>query len=180
MNVIHSRCNKAKLDTVAEGKLEWTKLLSDFYPSFHESVELARMKGKDPTKQINLEVSDVKCDKCGAMMVFRQGKFGKFLACPNYPTCKNTKPIQNNEPKKDFGLCPHCGKPMVQRMSKYNKPYYTCSGYPDCKFMVWDIPAPILCPKCKNVMKKVTTKDGMVKYVCLDSKCGNIVVPKND
>ena len=178
MDVKFTANMEKELDTVAEGKLEWTKLLSNFYPSFHETVEMAKMKGKDPTKQVSLEVSNVKCDKCGAMMVVRQGKFGKFLACPNYPSCKNTKPMPSNDNSQDYGKCPHCGRAMIKRTSKANKPYYTCSGYPDCKFISWDIPAPILCPKCKNAMRIVKSKDGSIKYVCSDAKCGNVVAAK--
>ncbi len=160
-----------KLDEIAEGKEKWYLVLKDFYPEFHKQVLNVRFFGKkDPAQE-----SDVICDKCGARMIIKQGKFGKFLACPNFPRCQNTKPFEEPVAK-----CPQCGRPVYQRTSKKGKPYYTCSGYPSCKFIAWDLPAPILCPKCKGPMKIVEDKEGKKSYVCTNNACKTVVVPENE
>ncbi len=134
-------------DIEYEGK-DWRKVLSEFYAPFIQAVKIA---AKDGTKtKLPDEVSDVICDKCGANMVIRNGKFGKFLACPNYPNCKNTKPI---EPEISIDAkCPLCGKNIKQLRTKKNKIFYGCEGYPDCKFMSWNIPANEKCPSCGQDM----------------------------
>ena len=162
---------EAKLDDIAEGKEKWHQVLQAFYPEFHQQVINVRMIGKKDPAQL----SDVICDKCGARMIIRQGKFGKFLACPNYPRCQNTKPFEEPVSK-----CPQCGRPVYQRTAKSGKPYYTCSGYPICKFIAWDLPAPILCPKCNSVMKQYKDKEGNTKYICTNRACKTQVVPNNE
>ena len=93
--------------------------------------------------------SDVPCDKCGRMMVIKTGKFGKFLACPGYPECKNTKPII-----EDVGVdCPTCGKNLIYRKTKTGKKYVACSNYPECKFSSWNIPTKDKCPKCGEFLE---------------------------
>ena len=162
---------EAKLDDVAEGKEKWHQLLQDFYPEFHRQVISVKIGGKkDPAQE-----SDVICDKCGARMIIKQGKFGKFLACPNFPRCQNTKPFEEPVAK-----CPQCGRPVYQRTAKSGKPYYTCSGYPICKFMSWDLPAPVLCPKCNSVMKMTKDREGHTKYICTNRACKTQVVPNNE
>ena len=134
-------------DIEYEGK-DWHKVLSEFYGPFIEAVKAA---SSDGTKaKVPEEVSDVICDKCGANMVIRTGRFGKFLACPNFPTCKNTKPL--NEEKPIDAKCPLCGKNIKKLKTKKGKIFYGCEGYPDCKFMSWNIPANEKCPNCQNDM----------------------------
>ena len=113
--------------------------------------------------------SDIICEKCGANMVEREGKFGKFLACPNYPECKNIKPVEN-EPET---TCPICGKPVNKRHSKTGKIFYGCSGFPDCKFMSWDSPTGKLCPKCNEhiIVKNIQGKE---KIKCSNKDCDYI------
>ena len=94
------------------------------------------------------EISSVRCPKCGQNMVVKSGKFGRFLACPNYPDCKSTAPMPSDEEPKLAGKCPQCGSPMTVRKSKKGKVYYSCLGYPDCKFMSWDVPTGEKCPQC--------------------------------
>lgn len=144
MNVGFTADMENKLDDIEyEGK-DWHKVISEFYEDFEPAVEAA---SKDNTKsKVPDEVSDVICDKCGAQMVIRSGRFGKFLACPNYPTCKNTKPLE--EPKKVVAKCPICGKNVIARKSKKGKIFYGCEGYPECSFVSWNIPANEKCPKC--------------------------------
>ncbi len=161
-----------KLDLIERGA-EWQKIVEDFYPSFEEEIKKAQTGGG---KKIVLPemISDVKCDKCGANMVIKEGKYGKFLACPNYPDCKNIKNFV--EP---VGKCPICGGDISKRFGKNGSTFYGCSNYPNCKFMSWDLPAPILCPSCSSTMKIV--KDGdKSKYVCTNKKCNHTVVPKED
>ena len=100
------------------------------------------------------ELSSVRCPKCGQNMVVKSGKFGRFLACPNYPDCKSTAPMPSDEEPKLAGKCPECGSPMTVRKSKKGKVYYSCLGYPDCKFMSWDVPTGDKCPTCGSAMVK--------------------------
>ena len=134
-------------DIEYEGK-DWHKVLSEFYGDFAEAVKNAQMDGSK--SKIPDEISDVECDKCGAKMVIRSGRFGRFLACPNYPTCKNTKPLE--EEKKVVAKCPTCGKNVVTLKSKKGKIFYGCEGYPECSFVSWDIPANEKCPNCAEDM----------------------------
>lgn len=110
------------------------------------------------------EISAVRCPKCGENMVVKSGKFGKFLACPSYPDCKTTMSMPSDEEPKLVGKCPECGAAMTVRKTKKGKIYYSCSGYPDCKFMSWDIPTGEKCPECSGALVK--TARGNVK-------CGN-------
>ena len=113
------------------------------------------------------EISSVRCPKCGENMVVKNGKFGKFLACPNYPDCKTTLSMPSDETPKLVGKCPDCGLEMSERKSKRGKVYYSCVGYPDCKFMSWDIPTGERCPDCKEPLVK--TARGGVK--CSNKEC---------
>ena len=113
------------------------------------------------------EISAVRCPKCGENMVVRRGKFGKFLACPSYPSCKSTLPIPEENEAKTAGKCPECGNAMTERKSKRGKIYYSCSGYPECKFMSWDIPTGDRCEKCGSPL--VQSARGKVK--CSNKDC---------
>lgn len=120
------------------------------------------------------EISDTPCPKCGAMMTVKSGRYGKFLACPNYPECKSTLPY--GEKKEDVfeGVCPDCGKPAKKLRSRYGKIYYGCSGYPDCKFMSWDMPTGEKCPACGGALVK--TPKGVIK--CANKECSYKIVPE--
>lgn len=138
-----------KLDDIEYESKDWKQVLSEFYyGGFEQHVKNAMSDGTKA--KIPDEKTDIPCDKCGALMVIRQGKFGKFLACPNYPTCKNTKPIE--EPKKVVAKCPTCGKNVLARKSKKGKIFYGCEGYPDCSYISWNIPANEKCPSCSEEM----------------------------
>ena len=113
------------------------------------------------------EVSAVRCPKCGENMVVKSGKFGKFLACPSYPDCRSTMSMPTDEEPKLVGKCPECGNAMTVRKSKKGKVYYSCSGYPSCKFMSWDVPTGDLCPDCQQPLVK--TAGGGVK--CSNKDC---------
>ncbi|MBO5412412.1 MAG: type I DNA topoisomerase [Clostridia bacterium] len=113
------------------------------------------------------EISAVRCPKCGENMVVKSGKFGKFLACPSYPDCKSTMSMPTDEAPKLAGKCPECGAAMTVRKSKRGKVYYSCLGYPDCKFMCWDVPTGEKCPQCGDAL--VTTTRGGIK--CNNKDC---------
>ena len=165
MDVNFTSNMESDLDKIEDGSTEWQSVIADFYPGFHERVLKARgdNAGKVKPKE---EVSDVICEKCGAKMVVKEGRYGKFLACPNYPKCKNIKPI--GEP---VAKCPKCGGDVFKRISKKGKAYFACANYPECDFYSWDIPAPILCPECGSYMKMYKDKAGNIKYVCAGKEC---------
>ena len=137
-----------KLDEVAEKKHTKDEVLSEFYGPFKKELDHAGVA--IPIVEIPLEVSDVHCDKCndGTMMVIREGRFGKFLACPNFPKCRNTKPILHPIGVK----CPKCGADILERKSKTGKVFYGCEKYPECDYTTWDKPLNEECPECKSKM----------------------------
>ncbi|WDL97362.1 type I DNA topoisomerase [Alicyclobacillus sp. ALC3] len=148
-----------ELDEVEDGDVDWVKLLGQFYESFEADLE--RAESTLEHVHIEDEVSDVECEKCGRMMVIKQGRYGKFLACPGFPDCRNTKPIT-----KEVGVnCPHCGKPLVERRGKKRKVFYGCSGYPDCDYVLWNQPTGQLCPTCSHPLVEKRNK-GQVTIVC--------------
>lgn len=135
-----------ELDKIEEGAANWRDVVSGFYIPFEEDVKKAgasieKVKIEDP-------VSDTPCDKCGAMMVIKNGKFGKFLACPNFPTCRNTKTII----EKINVTCPDCGKELIKKRSKNGRTFYGCEGYPECQYVSWDRPVDKKCPKCGKLL----------------------------
>ncbi|MBQ8636536.1 MAG: type I DNA topoisomerase [Clostridia bacterium] len=153
-----------QLDDVAEGKIAWKDVLENFYPNFAKNLENA--KAAVEKIKIKDEESDVICDKCGRKMVYKIGKFGKFLACPGYPECKNTMTI-----KKGTGaVCPKCGKEIVEKNSKRGRVFYGCEGFPKCDFMSWDKPiADEKCPECGGLL---LAKQGRgAKVYCQNEAC---------
>lgn len=151
------------LDKVADGNQQWQELIGAFYPRLQRFLERAAKAGGG--NYLPDEESDVVCDKCGAKMVVRHGKYGPFLACPNYPKCKNIKKIV-----EIVGKCPKCGGDVSKRVSKNGKTFYGCTNYPKCDFISWDIPAPYFCPDCGNTMK-VVKRDDKTYYVCTNRQC---------
>lgn len=230
------------LDKIEEGGIKWQNIIAEFYPTFKANLVKASGEGEETgefcpncggklvyragkfgkfiacsnypkckyVKNENQESSDVKCDKCGATMVVKNGKYGKFLACPNYPKCKNIKPYGEDKltevtcdkcgekmyeregqygkylvcPKCnatknvdiEMGVCPECGKPTIKKMSKkYNKPFYVCADYPNCKFYSWEVPSGEKCSVCGSYMIKKVRKD-----VCSNKECPSKAKKKND
>lgn len=154
-----------ELDDVEEGKRQWVRVLKEFYPPFEENLEKA-MKEIDKI-QIKDEESDVVCEKCGRNMVYKLSKYGKFLACPGYPECKNTKPIREGTGV----ICPKCGGEILVKKSRKGKVYYGCENAPKCDFMAWDAPVKDKkCPKCGGILfeKKGRNK----KIFCAADGCG--------
>ena len=159
---------ETKLDHIKDGKCEWKSVVRDFYDPFMQSVD----KASATIEKIDVpdEVSDVVCDKCGAMMVYKMGRFGKFLACPNFPACRNTKAIV----EKLLVPCPKCGAALIKRKTKMGKIFYGCERYPECDFVSWDMPSGENCPKCGAMMVNKIGPRG--KYTaCSNKDCGYIV-----
>ena len=142
MDVDFTAQMEEKLDEVEEGRYPWLNLLREFYGPFARQVETAEKKMAKV--EVKDEESDEECPKCGRRLVYKMGRFGKFLACPGFPECRFTKPIL-----KETGVdCPRCGKPVVQRKSKKGRIFFGCSGYPDCQFTSWNKPVKETCKTC--------------------------------
>lgn len=134
-----------KLDKIGEGDINWVDTIRNFYEDFDKLYKKAETSLDGKRVKVPVEETDVVCEKCGSNMVVRSSRFGKFLACPNYPTCKNTKPMPENEVKEP---CPKCGAKLIKRKSKKGKTFYGCSGYPQCDFASPGIPTGEKCPEC--------------------------------
>ncbi len=135
-----------QLDDIEVGSVDWHKVISDFYPKF--SDDLKKAEEKIGNIELKDEVSDVVCEKCGRLMVYKHGRFGKFLACPGYPECRNAKAIV-----KETGVkCPSCGGNVIEKKSKRGKVFFGCDNYPRCDFTSWDKPLNEKCDKCGNIM----------------------------
>ncbi|AMA72657.1 DNA topoisomerase I [Aneurinibacillus sp. XH2] len=136
-----------ELDHIEEGKVQWDKVLEEFYEGFSKRLEVAEKYMREV--EIKDEVADIMCDKCGSPMVYKVGRYGKFLACSAFPECRNTMPIV-----KEIGVnCPKCETgQIVERKSKKNRIFYGCTNYPNCDFVSWDKPLPRACPKCGNML----------------------------
>ncbi|MDF2944520.1 MAG: topA [Herbinix sp.] len=152
------------LDCVEDGTINWKTVVSNFYPDLEEAVNNAHVE-LDKI-QIEDEVSEEICDLCGRNMVVKYGPHGKFLACPGFPDCKNTKPYL----EKIGVTCPSCGSDIVVRKTKKGRRYYGCVNNPECEFMSWQKPSKISCEKCGGVLLEKGNK-----LVCENDKCGNIV-----
>ena len=153
-----------KLDQIAEGGLEWVEVVRNFYNSFVKSLQLAEEHMEKVV--IAPEESDQECPNCGRMLVYKMGRYGKFLACPGFPECRYAKPIIKELEIK----CPACGKSLVERKTKQRRKFYGCSSYPECDFTTWDIPQKTKCPKCNylTVLKGKT-------LLCANKECGKIL-----
>ncbi|MCI6243102.1 MAG: type I DNA topoisomerase [Agathobacter sp.] len=157
------------LDSVAEGKVHWKTVVENFYPDLENAVAAAE---KDLEKvTIEDEVTDEICEVCGRNMVVKYGPHGKFLACPGFPDCRNTKPYYEK-----IGVnCPKCGKDVVIKMTKKGRRYYGCIDYPDCDFMSWGRPVEKKCPRCGGYMVEKGSK-----LACADEHCGYTEVKPKD
>ena len=155
-----------QLDDVDSGKSDWVETLDHFYQGFAKPLETAEKNMSGEKITVPDEESDEVCELCGRKMVIKSGRYGKFLACPGYPECKNTKKIV----KDTGGICPKCGGAIVAKKSKNNRVFYGCANYPNCDFVTWNEPAKKLCPQCgKNLFKKKGKAGGLF---CLTEGCG--------
>jgi DNA topoisomerase-1 len=152
-----------KLDKVEEGAIQWKTLLREFYEPFKETVKKAETISKI---EMPVEESDEVCDKCGKKMVIKIGRFGKFLACPGFPECKNTKPFLEEAGVK----CPKCSGRVIYRKTKRGRKYLGCENYPKCDFMTWDMPSDKTCPKCSSFLTQ-KSKGNTITYKCSNTEC---------
>ncbi|MDR0896625.1 MAG: type I DNA topoisomerase [Oscillospiraceae bacterium] len=154
-----------KLDRIEEDAMPWKQVVGDFYTPFAETLEKAEQSIEKVT--VADEVSDETCDLCGAPLVYKLGRYGRFLACSRFPECRGTKPIQI-----EVGVpCPQCGAPLLEKTSRRGRKFYGCKRYPDCDFVSWDKPVAEKCPDCGSFMTlKETRKDGRW-YICSNENC---------
>ena len=152
------------LDRVGDGEEDYIRLLHEFYGDFEQTLQKAKEEMQGVKIQLKEDQTDIPCEKCGRMMVVKTGRFGKFLACPGYPECKNTKPYV----VETGAVCPKCGGKVISRKSKRGFTFFGCEKWPDCDFMTWDKPTSEICPKCGKSLFK--SKGNML--TCLDESCG--------
>ena len=164
VNVNFTAEMESKLDSVEEGKVSWKEILREFYPGFMKTIKKAEQVIEKV--EMPVEESNVVCEKCGRTMVIRTGRYGKFLACPGYPSCRNAKPIF-----EDAGVkCPKCGGKAIILRTKRGRKYLGCGNYPKCDFLSWDMPSDKKCPKCGTFMTQ-KTKGGIITLKCANPEC---------
>lgn len=154
---------EALLDGIADGNVKWKTVIANFYPDLEEAVTKAEKELEEV--EIADEVSDEVCENCGRQMVIKYGPHGRFLACPGFPECRNTKPYF----EKIGVACPKCGKDIVMKKTKKGRKYYGCIDNPECDFMVWQKPVDRKCPKCGSIMLEKGNK-----LLCADEGCGYV------
>lgn len=162
-----------KLDRIEEGDMSWKSVVEDFYGPFSQTLAQADQRiGK---VQIEDQVSEEVCELCGRHLVIKMGRYGKFLACPGFPECRNTKPLL----EKIGSECPKCHSPLVIRRSKKGRKFYGCANYPECDFVSWELPAPEVCPECRQMMvvKQIRRQK---RYVCTNRACRYSKIAVND
>jgi DNA topoisomerase-1 len=157
-----------RLDQVETGDVYWKQVLRDFYQIFHQEMEDAEVALEGVRLKVPDEVTEEICELCGRNMVIKSGRFGRFLACPGYPECKNTKPLAEHMP----GRCPKCGSGMLKRKSQRGYAYYACEKGKDCGFMSWEVPTAEDCPYCGKTLFKKSGK-GQKKMFCINPECEN-------
>ena len=159
-----------RLDEVEEGKQNWKDLLAEFYRDFEKELKDAEEALDGVRLKVPEEETDEICELCGRKMVIKMGRFGKFLACPGFPECKNAKPLVERMP----GRCPKCGSGMLKRKSKRGYAYYACEQGAECGFMTWDVPTAEDCPECGQTLFKKSGR-GRMKPFCVNEKCARFL-----
>ena len=159
-----------RLDAVEEGQQHWKELLADFYRGFSRELKDAEEALEGVRLKVPEEETEEICELCGRNMVIKMGRFGKFLACPGFPECKNAKPLVERMP----GRCPKCGSGMLKRKSKKGYAFYACEKGTECGFMSWDVPTAEDCPQCGQTMFKKSGK-GRMKPFCINENCPNFL-----
>jgi DNA topoisomerase-1 len=163
---------EANLDSIEEGDKQWTKVIEEFYPSFEQALNKAQKLVEEV--EIVDEVSDEVCELCGRQMVIKWGRYGRFLACPGFPDCRNTKPLNQTIDVP----CPKCGHQIVERRSKKGRTFYGCEKYPECDFTSWQKPVKQPCPVCGGLMVEKKGKN-QIAWVCQNKECGHKLSPDN-
>ncbi len=166
VNVKFTAQMEENLDTVEKGNLQWNKLLEEFYTDFYETLKKVKAEMKDVKIPLKEDLTDYICEKCGRQMVVKVSRFGKFIACPGYPECKNIKKFVT-----EIGVpCPKCNGNIIVKTTKTKRVFYGCSNYPDCDFVSWNQPIAEKCPKCNGILYK--TKGKKAKIICGTEGCG--------
>ena len=162
-----------KLDAVESGDAEWHSIISEFYGPFEETLKVA----EESLEKVSIEdqVSDVPCEKCGAMMVYKMSRFGRFLACPNFPDCRNTMALPTNIGVK----CPKCGSELLERVSRKGRKFFGCEKYPECDFVSWDRPVNENCPLCGAYMVYKRGAKDTAFHVCSNETCRHRIQVEN-
>ncbi|MCI7726356.1 MAG: type I DNA topoisomerase, partial [Clostridiales bacterium] len=161
---------ESRLDAVEEGKQQWQSLLAEFYDGFSKELKDAETALEGVRLKVPEEETDEVCELCGRKMVIKTGRFGRFLACPGFPECRNTKPLVEHMP----GRCPKCGSGMLKRKSKKGYAYYACEKGAECGFMTWDVPTAEDCPECGQTLFKKAGK-GRNKPFCINENCSKFL-----
>ena len=156
---------ESNLDEVEKGEKDWVATLSEFYTGFAADLEKAETAMEGKRVKVPDEETDVICENCGKNMVIKYGRYGKFLACPGFPECKNAKQLVT----ESDGSCPRCGKKMLLKKSKRGRSFYGCEGYPECDFMTWNVPTAEKCPECGKTLFNKGGKSG--KLICENVGC---------
>ena len=164
VNVKFTASMENSLDEVEHGREDYVQVLRDFYGDFEKTLDKAKADMQGVKIELEEDKTDIPCEKCGAMMVVKIGRYGKFLACPNYPACKNTKPLV----QETGALCPKCGGKVVEKRSRKGHTFYGCDNWPKCDFVTWDKPTGDVCPQCGKALFK--QRGGMI--ACLNEGCG--------
>ncbi len=164
VNVKFTASMENSLDEVEHGREDYVQVLRDFYGDFEKTLDKAKADMQGVKIELEEDKTDIPCEKCGAMMVVKIGRYGKFLACPNYPACKNTKPLV----QETGALCPKCGGKVVEKRSRKGHTFYGCENWPKCDFVTWDKPTGDVCPQCGKALFK--QRGGMI--ACLNEGCG--------
>ncbi|HET7559472.1 MAG TPA: topoisomerase DNA-binding C4 zinc finger domain-containing protein, partial [Limnochordia bacterium] len=155
-----------RLDSIEEGEADWVEVLRRFYEPFSQALEQAQVE--IDAVQIEDEPTDELCEKCNRNMVIKWGRYGKFLACPGFPECKNTKPLLT-----DIGVaCPSCSGRLVERRTRRGRVFYGCERYPECDFTSWKRPVNARCPRCGKLMVERRRRGGQEEWLCSDDACG--------
>ncbi|HIS79125.1 MAG TPA: type I DNA topoisomerase [Candidatus Caccousia stercoris] len=166
VNVKFTAQVESDLDKVQSGETDWVETLDRFYGDFDKTLKQAKEEMKGVKIQLKEDETDIICEKCGRRMVIKTGRFGRFIACPGYPECKNVKKLV----QENGADCPKCGGKVVVKKSKKGRVFYGCSNYPNCDFVSWDEPTQQKCPRCgKTLLKKKGKKP---KYYCITPDCG--------
>ena len=168
VNVDFTAQMETDLDRVEEGSVDWHDMLREFYTDFDSALKKAEAEMEGIHMKVPDEVTDVICEKCGRNMVVKMGRYGKFLACPGYPECANTKRIVQDT----NATCPICGKRVLAKKSKKGKAYFGCEDNPNCSFMTWDKPLAEKCPQCGSSLFKKNVRGGEIH--CLKEGCGYV------
>ena len=174
VNVKFTAQVESELDEVQSGKTDWVETLDHFYIDFDKTLKQAKEDMKGVKIQLKEDETDIICEKCGRRIVIKTGRYGRFIACPGYPECKNVKKLV----QENGAECPKCGGKVVVKKSKKGRVFYGCSNYPNCDFVSWDEPTLEKCPRCgKTLLKKKGKKP---RYYCVTPDCGYERTEEND